>query len=78
MDWSAQSPDLNPIKLLWDEIDWYVKKFQVKSEEHLWELLQKAWIAVTMETLNKLILRMPRIYEAVMKKRGGYFDESKV
>ena len=78
MDWPAQSPDLNPIELLWDEIDWYVKKFQVKSEEHLWELLQKAWKAVTMETLNKLIFHMPRICEAVMKKCGGYFDERKV
>ena len=78
MDWPAQSPDLNPIELLWDEIDRYMKKFQVKSEEHLWELLQKAWKAVTMETLNKLIFRMPRICEAVMKKCGGYFDERKV
>ena len=78
MEWPVQSQDLNPIKLLWDEIDRYVKKFQVKSEEHLWELLQKAWIAVTMETLNKLIFRMPRICEAVMKKCGGYFDECKI
>ncbi|XP_065673969.1 general transcription factor II-I repeat domain-containing protein 2B-like [Hydra vulgaris] len=77
MDWSAQSPDLNPIELLWDEIDQYVKKFQVKSEEHLWELLQKAWKAVTIENLNKLIFRMLRICEAVIKKRGGYFDECK-
>ena len=78
MGWPAQSPDLDPIELLWDEIDRYVKKFQVKSEAHLWELLLKASKAVTMETLNKLIFRMPRICEAVMKKRGGYFDERKV
>ena len=38
-EWPAQSPDLNPIELVWDELDRRVKAKQPTSAPHLWELL---------------------------------------
>ena len=43
MEWPAQSPDLNPIELVWDELDRRVKAKQPTSVTHLWELLQQCW-----------------------------------
>jgi transposase-like protein len=43
MTWSPQSPDLNPIEMVWDEVDHRVKEKQPTSAQHMWELLQDCW-----------------------------------
>lgn len=43
IEWQAQSPDLNPVELVWDELDKRVKTKQPTSAPHLWELLQQIW-----------------------------------
>ena len=43
MEWPSQSPDLNPIELVWDELDRMVKAKQPTSATHLRELLQQCW-----------------------------------
>ena len=78
MDWPPQSPDLSPIELLWDELDRSVKNRQPTSAKQLWEFLQDEWNQIKGEYLEKLLLRMPRICAAVVKARGGYFDESSI
>lgn len=78
MVWPPQSPDLNPIELVWDELDRKVKAKQPTSAEHLWQLLQEAWQNMSPDFLMKLINRMPRICEAVIKAKGAYFEESKI
>ena len=40
MTWPPQSPDLNPIVVVWDELDRRVKEKQPTSAQHMWELLQ--------------------------------------
>uniref|UniRef100_A0AAZ3R129 Tc1-like transposase DDE domain-containing protein n=1 Tax=Oncorhynchus tshawytscha TaxID=74940 RepID=A0AAZ3R129_ONCTS len=40
MTWPPQSPDLNPIEMVWDELDSRVKEKQSTSAQHMWELLQ--------------------------------------
>uniref|UniRef100_A0AAZ3S9M1 Tc1-like transposase DDE domain-containing protein n=1 Tax=Oncorhynchus tshawytscha TaxID=74940 RepID=A0AAZ3S9M1_ONCTS len=39
MTWPPQSPNLNPIGMVWDELDRRVKEKQPKSAQHMWELL---------------------------------------
>lgn len=78
MEWPPQSPDCNPIELLWDELDRAVRKMCPTSEKHLMKSLQDAWNAITSEKLQKLIDRMPKVCRAVLKARGGHFDESKI
>ena len=38
-----QSPDLDPIEIVWDELDHRAKEKQPKSAQHMWELLQDCW-----------------------------------
>lgn len=78
MEWPAQSPDLNPIELVWDELDRRVKAKQPTSATHLWELLQQSWEELSEEYLISIVERMPRVCAAVISAKGGYFDESKV
>uniref|UniRef100_A0AAZ3QY05 Tc1-like transposase DDE domain-containing protein n=1 Tax=Oncorhynchus tshawytscha TaxID=74940 RepID=A0AAZ3QY05_ONCTS len=40
MTWPPQPPDLNPIEMVWDELDRRVKEKQQTSAQKMWELLQ--------------------------------------
>ena len=55
MTWPPQSPNLNPIEMVWDEMDHSVKEKQPTIAQHMWELI-----------------------EAVIKAKGGYFEESQI
>ena len=78
MKWPAQSPDLNPIELLWEQLDWKVREKCPTSKSDMWNLLQQAWNEITPEYLTKLTARMPKICKALIAAKGGFFDESKV
>jgi hypothetical protein len=78
MEWPPQSPDLNPIELLWDELDRKVREMQPTSAKHLWECLQNAWESIPQSCLSKLTERMVRVCRAVITAKGGYFPESKI
>jgi len=75
LSWPPQSPDINPIELLWDEIDRQVRKMHVTSEKTMWDSLKQVWGNLKNETLQKLVERLPRICKAIIKSRGGYFNE---
>lgn len=78
MTWPPQSPDCNPIELLWDELDRKVRQECPTSKTQLWTLLQREWESISNQTLRKLIERMPRITRAVIKAKGGFFDEKNI
>ena len=78
MTWPPQSPDLNPIEMVWGELDRRVKAKGPTSAKHLWELLQDCWKTISGDYLLKLIKRMPRVCEAVIKAKGGYFEEPRI
>lgn len=78
MQWPPQSPDLNPIELVWDEIDRQVRKKTHSSAQSLWDSLQESWRETPQEVFQKLVERMPRVVKSVLSARGGFFDETKV
>ena len=78
MEWPVQSPELNPIELVWDEMDRRVKAKQPTSATHLWELLQQCWEELSEQYLIFIGERMPQVCSAVTSAKGGYFDESKI
>jgi hypothetical protein len=41
-----QSPALNPIEMVLDELDYKVKEKQPTSAPHMWELLQDYWKSI--------------------------------
>ncbi|KAG8552892.1 hypothetical protein GDO81_003135 [Engystomops pustulosus] len=75
MTWPLQSPDLNPIEIVWVELHHRVKPNALTSAKHLWELPQDCWKTISGDYLLKLIKRMPRVFKAVIKARSGYFEE---
>ena len=46
MTWPPQSPDLNPIEMVWDELNHRVKEKQPTSAQLMWELLQDCWKSI--------------------------------
>jgi len=78
MMWPPQCPDLNPIELLWDELDRALRKLRPKNKKELFNAILTAWKSIKRETLKILLHRMPRACKAVIKSRGGYFEESKI
>lgn len=59
MTWPPQSPDLNPIELLWEEMDRRVRLKGPTSKSHMWEILQESWNEIDPNTLRKLVEKMP-------------------
>ena len=78
MTWPPQSPDLNPIEMVWDELDHKVKEKQPTSAHHMWELLPDCLKSIPCDYLMKLVERMPRVCKAAIKAKGGYFEESQI
>ena len=46
MTWPPQLPDLNPIEMIWDELDRRVKEKQPTSAKHMRELLRACWKSI--------------------------------
>jgi hypothetical protein len=49
MTWPPQPPDINPIVMVWDELDRRVKEKHPTSPQHMWELLQDCWKSIPHE-----------------------------
>lgn len=78
MEWPPQSPDLNPIELLWEELDRRVRNLKPTSLPGLWNCLKEAWSNIEQQTLEKLVERMPKLCRAVIKAKGGHFQENRL
>ena len=76
MKWPAQSPDLNPIELFWEQLVRIVCKKCPSSQSNLWEVLKEAWGEISSDYLNKLTARMPKVCKAVIAANGEFFDKS--
>ncbi len=73
LPWPAQSPDLNPIENLWDELDRKVRKHKPlpKNQDDLWRILQEEWLKLDENTIKSLVDSMPRRIAAVIENKGG-------
>lgn len=69
MDWPAQSPDLNPIENLWDEIDRRIHTKNLTKMTELFEELQIIWNSIAQEYIDKLLNSMrTRCFEVIKNK----------
>ncbi|GBC12833.2 IS630 family transposase [Rhizophagus irregularis DAOM 181602=DAOM 197198] len=72
LPWPAQSPDLNPIEHLWDELERQVRAHKPlpKNRENLWEILQEEWSNIEADKYQNLISSMPHRISAVINSKG--------
>jgi hypothetical protein len=73
LPWPAQSPDLNPIEHLWDELDRRVRAHN-PIPSNLTELkvvLQEEWVKIPPPVYQKLILSMKNRVAAVIAAKGA-------
>jgi len=74
LSWPAQSPDLNPIEHLWNDIDRRLRALdtQIRGKDMLWEKVSEVWNETSIETCTRLIETMPERINDVIKAKGGY------
>lgn len=70
LEWPSQSPDLNPIENLWQELEHRCIGLKAKNQEDKFRQLQEKWSEIPVETLNHLIESMPRRCQAVIDSKG--------
>ena len=59
MKWPAQSPDLNPIENLWDQLKTMVKEQNYTNVTELWSAVKAAWQGFPLDKLIISINSMP-------------------
>ena len=73
-DWPSKSPDLNPIEHLWDNLDRRVRRRPnpPNNVNDLRAALLEEWNNIPQADINRLVLSMRRLCQAVSIARGGH------
>ncbi len=71
LDWSVNSPDLNPIENLWVIVKRKMRDTRPNNAEDLKAAIKATWASITPEQCHRLITSMPRRIDAVIKAKGG-------
>jgi hypothetical protein len=73
MDWLAQSPDLNPVEHLWDELELRLRSRPQRSTSltAMATALLEEWAAIPLETFRHIVESLPARVRAVIKTKGG-------
>ena len=74
MEWPAVSPDLNPIKHMWDRLNRNVRGGPVPPQtlQDLEQFLIEEWNLIPHRDLRQLIRCMLHTCQAVINARGGH------
>ena len=72
LPWPPQSPDLNLIEHLWDELEQRVRGCNIlpKNEDELFGYLLEEWHKIPTQILENLVDSLPCHIEAVYKAKG--------
>ena len=70
LEWSSQSPDLNPIEHLWEHIERKISVWKPSNQHDLFELIKRTWEEIPTDVLIHLVDSMPRRCNAVVAEKG--------
>ncbi|UYV72159.1 hypothetical protein LAZ67_9002009, partial [Cordylochernes scorpioides] len=69
--WPPYSPDLSPIEHVWDIIGRRLHALpQPRSEDELWQMVEREWRAIPQDAIRTLIDSLPRRVAACIAVRG--------
>lgn len=70
LSWPAQSPDLNPIENLWNDVKVKIGGKNFKNADELWEGIKKEWNSIPVSRCRTLVESMSRRCDATIKSCG--------
>ena len=70
LEWPSQSPDLNPIEHLWEELQRMCGGLKAKNKEEKFAQLSQQWSEIPQHVITNLIESIPRRYQAVIDSKG--------
>ncbi|UYV61902.1 hypothetical protein LAZ67_1007025 [Cordylochernes scorpioides] len=71
LPWPPYSPDLSPIEHVWDIIGRRLHALpQPRSEDELWQMVEREWRAISQNAIRTLIDSLPRRVAACIAVRG--------
>ena len=72
--WPPQSPDMNPIEHMWNELERCIRKRRniPKSTNELWLAIEKEWETISIPFCQKLISTIPKRIDDLKKAKGGF------
>ncbi|UYV73460.1 hypothetical protein LAZ67_10003424 [Cordylochernes scorpioides] len=72
LPWPPYSPELSPIEHVWDIIGRRLHALpQPRSEDELWQMVEREWRAIPQDAIRTLIDSQPRRVAACIAVRGG-------
>ncbi|UYV65665.1 hypothetical protein LAZ67_3005028 [Cordylochernes scorpioides] len=72
LPWPPYSPDLSPIEHVWDIIGRRLHALpQPRSEDELWQMVEREWRAIPQDAIRTLIDSLPRRVAACIAVRGS-------
>ncbi|CAJ0598615.1 unnamed protein product [Cylicocyclus nassatus] len=77
LDWPAESPDLNPIELVWGNMKNYIRGKNVKNLEELKVAIIQYWKTLTPEVCRKYIMGVRKKLHRVIEQGGRNIIEKR-
>ena len=73
--WPPNSPDLNPIEIIWAIIKKKLKERIISKEDDLFKIVQNIWNALDENVINNLVKDFIRRCQLVLELGGGSISQ---